>query len=266
VQRGLNYAIVDEVDSILIDEARTPLIISGPADESPSCTCKINQLVPRCPQQKEESESRRFLGGREGQAGALSEDGHEHVEQPAARIGILCARARACTTPQHPARGASPECGAARACNIYQRDVDYIVRDGEVIIVDEFTGRTLPGRRWSDGLHQAVEAKEGVPSSARTRRWRRSPSRTTSACTRSCRHDRHGRHRGLRVPADLRAWKWWSSRRTGRWCARTSGPGVPDRGRQVRAIIEDIKDCARARQPVLVGTTSIETSELLPSC
>ncbi len=160
-QRGLHYAIVDEVDSILIDEARTPLIISGPAEDSPQLYIAVNKVVPGLSrQEKEDGPGDYFVDEKQKQV-HMSEEGMEHAEQLLREAGVI-----------------DPDSGlydsknlavvhhmnaALRANAIYQRDVDYIVRDGEVIIVDEFTGRTLAGRRWSDGLHQAVEAKEGVP-------------------------------------------------------------------------------------------------------
>ncbi len=204
VQRGLHFAIVDEVDSILIDEARTPLIISGPAEES-------TELYV------EDQRARAALqapGGRGGEGDYcadeksnqvhLSEAGHEHVEELMLQAGLL----REGESLYDPAniRLMHHLNAALRAHALYRKDVEYIVRNGEVIIVDEFTGRTMPGRRWSDGLHQAVEAKEGVHV--------REENQTVASITfqnyfrmyeQALRHDRHGRHRGLRVPADLRA-------------------------------------------------------------
>src|SRR5574338_863378 len=166
-QRGLHYAIVDEVDSILIDEARTPLIISGPAEDSHELYIRVNRVAPHLTRQAKEP-----LPGEEPEPGDyyvdekqkqvhLSEAGMEHAEELLHEAGILAA-----DTSLYDARNLAVVHHlnqALRAHALYQRDVDYIVRDGEIIIVDEFTGRTLPGRRWSEGLHQAVEAKEGVP-------------------------------------------------------------------------------------------------------
>ncbi|HEX6613830.1 MAG TPA: DEAD/DEAH box helicase, partial [Rhodanobacteraceae bacterium] len=166
-QRGLNFAIVDEVDSILIDEARTPLIISGPAEDSPELYIRVNRIVPKMTRQAKEplpgeppEPGDYFVDEKQKQV-HLSEEGMEHAEQLLREAGVLegdsaLYDARNLAIVHHLN-------AALRAHALYQRDVDYIVRDGEVIIVDEFTGRTLPGRRWSDGLHQAVEAKEGVP-------------------------------------------------------------------------------------------------------
>ena len=161
-QRGHFFAIVDEVDSILIDEARTPLIISGPAEESPQLYVRVNRIVPKLIRQaKEEARAATSASTRRASRCTCPRRAWSTPSSCCARRGSS-ARTRACTTPQnlivvHHLNA------ALRAHNLYQRDVDYIVRDGEVIIVDEFTGRTLAGRRWSDGLHQAVEAKEGVP-------------------------------------------------------------------------------------------------------
>src|SRR4051794_6053764 len=160
-QRGLNYAIVDEVDSILIDEARTPLIISGPADESPELYIKVNRIVPQLTRQKDEEGEGDYWVDEKGKQVHLSEAGQEHAEELLRGAGIIGPDDSLYAS--HNIHVVHHLNAGLRAHGIYQRDVDYIVRDGEVIIVDEFTGRTLAGRRWSDGLHQAVEAKEGVP-------------------------------------------------------------------------------------------------------
>ena len=162
-QRGLNFAIIDEVDSILIDEARTPLIISGPAEDSPELYIKVNRIVPLLGRQETEEGEGDYWVDEKGKQVHLSEEGQEHAEQLLRDAEIL--------GPDETEGLYSPANlavvhhlnAALRAHAIYQRDVDYIIRDGEIVIVDEFTGRTLAGRRWSDGLHQAVEAKEGVP-------------------------------------------------------------------------------------------------------
>src|SRR5690606_3902246 len=162
-QRGLNYAIVDEVDSILIDEARTPLIISGPADDSPELYIKVNRLVPSLVKQETEEGEGDYWVDEKGKQVHLSEDGQEHAERLLREAGILGDDDEEGLYSPANLSVVHHLNAAMRAHAIYQRDVDYIVRDGEVVIVDEFTGRTLAGRRWSDGLHQAVEAKEGVP-------------------------------------------------------------------------------------------------------
>jgi preprotein translocase subunit SecA len=193
VQRKLSFAIVDEVDSILIDEARTPLIISGPAEENTELYLKIDKLVPRLKKQIGEEDKQLNAGGEfvpgdftvdeKQKQTHMTEAGHEHVEQLMLESGLL-REGESLYDPSN-IRLMHHLNAALRAHAIYKRDVEYIVRGGEVIIVDEFTGRTMPGRRWSDGLHQAVEAKEGVRFARKTRPLRPSPSRTISACTRN---------------------------------------------------------------------------------
>ena len=176
VQRGHTYAIVDEVDSILVDEARTPLIISGPLDDRSDSTSRSTSCIP----QLDEEISR---STRSSAPSTLTEAGTEKIERAAARRRPAQGRLALRRRERH--HRAPRQSGAARP-QLFQRDKDYIVRNGEVVIIDEFTGRMMPGRRYSEGLHQALEAKEHVSrSSRRTRRSRRSPSRTISACTRS---------------------------------------------------------------------------------
>ena len=160
VQRKLSFAIVDEVDSILIDEARTPLIISGPAEESTELYVKINTLIPRLVRQKEEDGPGDYAVDEKTKQATLTEEGHAKVEELMAEIGLL--REGESLYDATNIRLMHHLNAALRAHALYRRDVEYIVRGGEVIIVDEFTGRTMQGRRWSDGLHQAVEAKEAV--------------------------------------------------------------------------------------------------------
>ena len=161
VQRELNYAIVDEVDSILIDEARTPLIISGPTEDSSELYTKINKLIPRLERQEsEELGDGDYYVDEKSKQTYLTEKGHQKVEDLMTEIGLLLEGESLYDATNiklmHHLNA------ALRAHSLFQKDVDYIVANGEVVIVDEFTGRTMPGRRWSDGLHQAVEAKEGV--------------------------------------------------------------------------------------------------------
>jgi preprotein translocase subunit SecA len=182
VQRKLNFAIVDEVDSILIDEARTPLIISGQAEDHTDLYVRMNQVAPMLTALPGRKRSRATTGSTRRPSGA------DDRSRPRARRGMLtaracCPRAQPVRRRQHPAD--PPPVRRLRAHNLFLKDQQYVVQNGEVVIVDEFTGRLMSGRRWSDGLHQAVEAKEGVRSRTRTRRWPRSPSRTTSACTAS---------------------------------------------------------------------------------
>ena len=160
-QRGQFFAIVDEVDSILIDEARTPLIISGPADDSPDLYIKTNRIVPHLVRQEKEDGEGDYFVDEKGKQAHLSEQGMGRAEELLRNAGII---GEDDTLYSGNNLAVVHHLNAAlRAHALFQRDVDYIVRDGEVIIVDEFTGRTLAGRRWSDGLHQAIEAKEGVP-------------------------------------------------------------------------------------------------------
>ena len=169
VARGLHYAIVDEVDSILIDEARTPLIISGQAEDHTELYVRINAVVPQLKKQigearpahrRRRDRARRLHGRREEHQVFLTEDGHENAEQLLGEAGLLAEGASlydpANITLMHHVYA------ALRANHLYHRDQHYVVQNGEVVIVDEFTGRLMTGRRWSDGLHQAVEAKEGV--------------------------------------------------------------------------------------------------------
>src|SRR5699024_7677551 len=160
VQRDLNYAIVDEVDSILIDEARTPLIISGPTDDDPEISRRVDKLVKPLQEQKEEDGPGDYSPDEKAKQVYLTEDGHQKVEQLMREAGLLSADESLYDVNNvalmHHMNA------ALRAHVLYEKNVDYIVSNGEVVIVDEFTGRTMPGRRWSDGLHQAVEAKENV--------------------------------------------------------------------------------------------------------
>ncbi|MBL0164599.1 MAG: preprotein translocase subunit SecA [Xanthomonadales bacterium] len=261
-QRALNYAIVDEVDSILIDEARTPLIISGPTDESPQLYVKVNRLVPKLiRQQTEDGEGDYWVDEKQKQV-HLSEAGMEHAESLLRADGIIGEGENLYDT-KHLAVVHHLNAGM-RAHALYQRDVEYIVRDGEVIIVDEFTGRTLAGRRWSDGLHQAVEAKEGVPIQRE--------NQTLGSITFQNYFRLYKKLAGMTGTADTEAFEFQSIYGlevvvipTHRPMVRKDEPDVVFlKGKnKYDAIIEDIKDCYERGQPVLVGTTSIETSEYL---
>jgi preprotein translocase subunit SecA len=261
-QRGLFFAIVDEVDSILIDEARTPLIISGPADESPELYLKVNRIVPKFVRQEKEDGPGDYWVDEKGKQAHLSEQGMEHAEELLRGAGILAAddglySGNNLAVVHHLN-------AALRAHALFQRDVDYIVRDGEVIIVDEFTGRTLPGRRWSDGLHQAVEAKEGVPIQRE--------NQTLASITFQNYFRMYGKLAGMTGTADTEAYEFQTIYGLEVAVIPTHRPMVrkdhPDlvylaRPAKYNAVVEDIKDCYGRGQPVLVGTTSIETSELL---
>ncbi len=261
-QRGLNFAIVDEVDSILIDEARTPLIISGPADESPELYIKVNRIVPNMTRQQTEDGIGDYWVDEKSKQVHLSEAGQEHAEELLRRAGIL-AEDESLYAP-HNIHVVHHLNAALRAHAIYQRDVDYIVRDGEVIIVDEFTGRTLPGRRWSDGLHQAVEAKEGVPVQRE--------NQTLASITFQNLFRMYRKLAGMTGTADTEAYEFQSIYGLEVVVIPTHRPMVrkdhPDavflnKAGKYRAVVNEIKDCHSRGQPVLVGTTSIEVSEML---
>jgi len=267
-QRGLNYAIVDEVDSILIDEARTPLIISGPSDESPQLYVKVNRIVPRLTRQAKEPTLNEppvpgdyWVDEKQKQV-HLSEEGMQHAEDLFREDGII-GEEEGLYDSQHIAVVHHLN-AALRANAIYQRDVDYIVRDGEVIIVDEFTGRTLTGRRWSDGLHQAVEAKEGVPIQRE--------NQTLASITFQNLFRMYKKLAGMTGTADTEAYEFQSIYGLEVVVIPTHRPMVRKDeadvvflkvGPKYDAIVEDIKDSHERGQPVLVGTASIEMSELL---
>ena len=261
-QRGLHYAIVDEVDSILIDEARTPLIISGPAEDSPQLYIAVNKIVPRMIRQKEEEGEGDFWVDEKQKQVHLSEDGMQHADELLREADVISEDSGLYDSKNlavvHHLNA------ALRANAIYQRDVDYIVRDGEVIIVDEFTGRTLPGRRWSDGLHQAVEAKEGVPIQRE--------NQTLATVTFQNLFRMYKKLAGMTGTADTEAFEFQSIYGlevvvipTHKPMIRKDNADVVFLGQQAKynSVIEDIKDCHKRGQPVLVGTTSIEVSELL---
>ena len=261
-QRGLNFAIVDEVDSILIDEARTPLIISGPADESPELYVRVNKIVPKLTRQATENGEGDFWVDEKQKQTHLSESGMSHAEELLREAGIL--KDNDSLYDGHNLAVVHHLNAALRAHAIYQRDVDYIVRDGEVIIVDEFTGRTLQGRRWSDGLHQAVEAKEGVPVQRE--------NQTLASITFQNYFRMYAKLAGMTGTADTEAYEFQDIYGlevcvipTHRPMVRKDNPDFVFFGQKAKfnAVIEDIKDCYARGQPVLVGTTSIETSEML---
>jgi len=262
-QRGLHYAIVDEVDSILIDEARTPLIISGPADDSPELYIRVNRVVPNLVKQESEEAEGDFWVDEKGKQVHLSEAGMEHAERLLQEAGILDGDSEGLYAPQNLTVVHHLN-AALRAHAIYQRDVDYIVRDGEVVIVDEFTGRTLAGRRWSDGLHQAVEAKEGVPVQRE--------NQTLASITFQNLFRMYRKLSGMTGTADTEAFEFQSIYGlevvvipTNRPTIRKDSPDQVFLNRQGKfnAVLADIQDCNKRGQPVLVGTTSIETSEML---
>ena len=261
-QRGLNYAIVDEVDSILIDEARTPLIISGPSDDSPQLYVRVNRIVPKLTRQEKEDSSGDYFVDEKQKQVHLSEEGMEHAEQVLRAEGIV-GEDESLYDAKHLAVVHHLN-AALRANTLYRRDQEYIVRDGEVIIVDEFTGRTLQGRRWSDGLHQAVEAKEGVPIQRE--------NQTLASITFQNYFRMYKKLAGMTGTADTEAYEFQQIYGLEVVVIPTHMPMVRKDNQDIvflkqkykfEAVIEDIKQCFERKQPVLVGTTSIETSEFL---
>ena len=261
-QRGLHFAIVDEVDSILIDEARTPLIISGPAEDSPQLYLAVNKVVPRLVRQQEEEGAGDYWVDEKQKQVHLSEEGMQHADELLREAKVIDADSGLYDSKNlaivHHLNA------ALRANAIYQRDVDYIVRDGEVIIVDEFTGRTLAGRRWSDGLHQAVEAKEGVPIQRE--------NQTLATVTFQNLFRMYKKLSGMTGTADTEAFEFQSIYGlevvvipTHKPMIRKDNPDMVFLGQEqkYKAVIADIQDCHKRGQPVLVGTASIDVSELL---
>ena len=262
VQRELNFAVVDEVDSILIDEARTPLIISGPTEENPEIYVKIDKLMPQLRKQEVEDGEGDFSVDEKAKQIYLTETGHQHVEELLMKAGLLSENeslydAANIVLMHHIS-------AAIRAHALFEKDVDYIVSNGEVVIVDEFTGRTLAGRRWSDGLHQAVEAKENVKV--------QSENQTLASITFQNYFRLYNTLSGMTGTADTEAFEFQSIYGLEVIVIPTNRPMVridhPDKvfltpEDKYEAIVEDIRDCIERGQPALVGTTSIEVSELL---
>jgi preprotein translocase subunit SecA len=263
-QRPLNYAIVDEVDSILIDEARTPLIISGQAEDNVDIYVRINQLAPQLQRQAVEDGPGDFSVDEKNHQILLTETGHERAENLLTQAGLL------------PAGGSLYDpanitlihhlYAALRAHNLYHRDQHYVVQDGEVIIVDEFTGRLMAGRRWSDGLHQAVEAKEGVAI--------QKENQTLASITFQNYFRMYHKLAGMTGTADTEAYEFQQIYNLETVIIPPHRPTIRKdmmdkvyltAREKYQAVIEDIKDCYQRGQPVLVGTTSIENSELLSS-
>jgi preprotein translocase subunit SecA len=261
-QRGLVYAIVDEVDSILIDEARTPLIISGPAEDHTELYVRMNAVPPLLTRQKDEKGEGDFWVDEKAHQVHLSEAGHEKVEGILVKLGLL-AEGESLYAPgniilMHHLNA------ALRAHHLFHRDQHYVVQNGEVIIVDEFTGRLMPGRRWSEGLHQAVEAKEGVPI--------QQENQTLASITFQNYFRMYQKLAGMTGTADTEAYEFQEIYRLEVVVIPTHKPMIridhQDKiyrtvKEKYAAIIADIKDCYARGQPVLVGTTSIENSEVL---
>ena len=314
VQRALNFAVVDEVDSILIDEARTPLIISGPAESSTDLYAQINKLIPKLKKHDEtddptgydipadrvridgeemsleegiayaaERDSELAMSALDGKLGDcrlvelgdyttdekarqahLTEDGHSRVEDLMAQAGLLGEGESLYDAAN--IRLLHHLNAALRAHAMYRRDVEYVVKDGEVVIVDEFTGRTMPGRRWGDGLHQAVEAKEGVSI--------RQENQTVASITFQNYFRLYNNLSGMTGTADTEAFEFQQIYGLEVVVIPTHKPMIRDdqpdlvyltEKDKYEAIVEDIVDCTERGQPALVGTTSIESSELLSS-
>ncbi|MGE0643508.1 MAG: preprotein translocase subunit SecA [Nitrospira sp.] len=249
VQRELNFAIVDEVDSILIDEARTPLIISGPTDQTTDLYYRINAIIPQLKAEQD------YTIEEKTKTASLTEDGNARVEK---LLGVDNLYDPAHMDMVHHV------VKALQAYALYKRDVDYVVKDGEVIIVDEFTGRLMPGRRWSDGLHQAVEAKEGVKIA--------NENQTLASVTFQNYFRMYNKLSGMTGTADTEAAEFAKIYNldvnvvpTNRQMIRQDYADVVYRTEKEKflAIVEEIKECHERGQPVLVGTISIEKSEKL---
>ncbi|HUL91736.1 MAG TPA: preprotein translocase subunit SecA [Burkholderiales bacterium] len=261
-QRRLNYAIVDEVDSILIDEARTPLIISGQAEDRTEIYHRINEVAPLLKRQEKDGAPGDFFVDEKNHTVLLSEEGHEHAEKLLARAQLL-PEGRSLYEPAYV--NLMHHLNAAlRAHNLFFRDRHYVVQEGDVVIVDEFTGRLMPGRRWSDGLHQAIEAKENVSI--------QSENQTLASITFQNYFRMYRKLAGMTGTADTEAYEFQEIYGLEVVVIPTHMPMIRvDRNDQVfrtsgekyKAIIVDIKDCYERGQPVLVGTTSIENSELI---
>ena len=262
VQRGLNFAIVDEVDSILIDEARTPLIISGQAEDHTDMYLRMKDVVPKLSRAQEENAEGDYWVDEKGHQVHLSEAGYEHAEQLLAEHGLLKEGSSLYDATNislmHHLNA------ALRALTLFQKDQQYVVQNGEVVIVDEFTGRLMAGRRWSDGLHQAVEAKEGVQIQAE--------NQTLASITFQNYFRMYGKLSGMTGTADTEAYEFQQIYGLETVVIPTNRPMIrkdmndlvfKTADEKNAAIIADIKECSKRGQPVLVGTTSIEASELL---
>ena len=262
VQRSLNFAIVDEVDSILIDEARTPLIISGQAEGDTEIYVRINELIPKLVRQETEDSLGDYSVDEKSHQVTLSEAGFEHAEQLLTGAGLL----KSGSSLYDPANiNLIHHLNAGlRAHSLYFLDQHYVVQDGEVVIVDEFTGRLMAGRRWSDGLHQAVEAKEGVVI--------QKENQTLAAITFQNYFRMYQKLSGMTGTADTEAAEFQQIYGLETVIIPTHRPMIrDDRMDQVfrttkeknEAIVQGVKECYERGQPVLVGTTSIENNELL---
>ncbi|MCE3273833.1 MAG: secA [Ramlibacter sp.] len=271
VQRGLNYAIVDEVDSILIDEARTPLIISGQAEDHTDLYIAINKVIPMLVKQEGEADPRTgegvtkpgdFTIDEKTHQAFLTEQGHENAERILAGMGLIPEGA----TLYDPANISLMHHlnAALRANHLYHRDQQYVVQEGEIVIVDEFTGRLMSGRRWSDGLHQAVEAKEGVAIQPE--------NQTLASITFQNYFRLYGKLSGMTGTADTEAYEFQEIYGLETVVLPPNKPSRRDdqldrvyktAREKYEAAIQDIRECYERGQPVLVGTSSIENSEII---
>ena len=261
-QRGLYYAIVDEVDSILIDEARTPLIISGPAEDRTEIYVQMNEIPPLLTRQTEEKGEGDYWVDEKAHQVYISEAGHEKLEKILAERGLI-GEGESLYSPKNIILMHHLN-AALRAHSLFNRDQHYVVQNGEVVIVDEFTGRLMPGRRWSEGLHQAVEAKEGVRI--------QQENQTMASITFQNYFRMYEKLSGMTGTADTEAYEFQDIYGletvvipTHRKMIRIDEQDKVYRttAEKYRAIIEDVKACHAKNQPVLLGTTSIENSELL---
>ncbi len=264
VQRGRHFAIVDEVDSILIDEARTPLIISGPSDDASEMYVRINQIVKQLKPEIREGDDGDYALDEKSKQVFLTEAGHQKIENILAQAGLLKGSGSLYDLTNidllHHVNA------ALRAQALFKKNVDYLVKNNEVLIVDEFTGRVMSGRRWGEGLHQAVEAKENVPI--------KSENQTLASITFQNYFRLYERLSGMTGTADTEAYEFQEIYGleviiipTHRKMIRNDMGDLVymTAAEKFEAIIEDIKDCVARGQPVLVGTASIETSEFLSS-
>ncbi|MFL2980608.1 MAG: preprotein translocase subunit SecA [Methylophilaceae bacterium] len=262
VQRPLSYAVVDEVDSILIDEARTPLVISGQSDDNVDLYSKINKIVPQLKRQEKEDSKGDFWVDEKASQVILSDMGHENTEQILVKLGVLQKGSNLYDPSNinliHHVNS------ALKAHYIFIKDKEYVVKDNAITIIDEFTGRMMPGRRWSDGLHQAIEAKEGVEI--------QKENQTLASITFQNYFRMYKKLSGMTGTADTEAEEFSQIYNLETVIIPPHRPTVRiDQGDKIyrtnaeryKAVIDDIKNCHKKSQPVLVGTTSIENSEFI---
>jgi preprotein translocase subunit SecA len=262
-QKELSFAIIDEVDSILIDEARTPLIISGPTDDSSDLYLKIDKIVPQLTCQKDKEGPGDYAIDEKTRQVFLTEEGHHQAENILAQAGLLAPNTKNLYDPANLTLLHHLN-ASLRAHAVYKRDVDYLVQDDKVVIVDEHTGRTMQGRRWSEGLHQAIEAKEGVAI--------QSENQTLASITFQNFFRLYDKLSGMTGTADTEAYEFHQIYGlevvvipTNRPCQRKDNVDMIylTKDEKFAAIIDEIKDCIQQQRPALVGTASIETSEYL---